>query len=126
MAKRTTKKKNTATVAAYECRTDPILLESWVSKVGGSGDGRYLIDEEDSLGYFNGLHLPSAERIFGRCSGNGIWFVRPADDPIYMFKGKFAGAKKLKGKRNGISMTLRKQAVPKTLAADDWEADKIT
>ena len=131
MAKKKASKKKTnkgAAALTFDCHTDPILLESWKSKVNSTtqNDGAFVIDTEDALGYFHGIHINTLERIYGRCSGNGLWFVRPEEDPLYLYKGRFAGVKKLKGKRVLIPVSFQGKRSLKVLAADDWEADKTT
>lgn len=124
--KKSSKKKRNRTIAplAFECRTSVILNESWKSKVQGNDDGAFRIGLEDIAGYFDGFHSTS-ELIRGRCSGNGIWFVMPPDDPQFFYKGKFSGPKKLKGTRMTIPVSFRGKRGTK-LAPDDWEADKTT
>jgi hypothetical protein len=122
--KSTTASNETSSAAvALNCQTDLALNETWKSKVNATADGEFRIFPEDAFGYFDGLHT-STQTIKGHCSGTNIWFVIPADDPRYLYKGTFQNPKKVKGTRTALpAFTLT--AGP-AVADDPWEADKTT
>ena len=116
-----------AAVLALRCFTDPNTGEYWKSKIKPStDDGQFLIEREDAFGYFKGVHLNSRERIYGRCSEGGIWFVRPDFDPKYLYKGRFVEDKKLDGTRTTIPTFAQLASNTKAVVSDEWEADKTT
>lgn len=101
---------------AKKCKTD--LGEVWVSQVGGSLDGAFDVQNEDSAGNFDGIH--SGDKIRGVCNGTHITFRRPATNSRYEYSGKFSSnGKKISGKRSN----LKKKSTQAT-EDDEWEGSK--
>jgi hypothetical protein len=105
-----------------KCNTSEDL---WSSDINGDFEGKIAVNQEDGEGNFDGFHYGRIQSIKGKCTPAGMWFHVPAQQPEFVYVGKFttADCKRVEGKRKKVGNFLPEE-FDAALIEEDWVATK--
>ena len=102
--------------------------EAWESEIADTYEGIFGEIVEDEEGFFEGVFVPKdgvRERIRGKCDGTSIYFLRPADKPLYYYTGRFEKVGEEEKIFGSCTFLPLPEAKEERLRGEEWEGTKV-